>query len=66
MVLFMVILYNGPEKLDNKNKKNKLIKKVILNHYKNMSNTRQRYSSEYKVKIVLEILSNTGTLREIA
>lgn len=31
-----------------------------------MSNTRQRYSSEYKVKIVLEILSNTGTLTEIA
>jgi transposase-like protein len=44
----------------------KLIKKVILNHYKNMSNTRQRYTSEYKVKIVLEILSNTGTLTEIA
>lgn len=58
--------YNGPRKLDRKNKKNKLIKKVILNHYKNMSNTRQRYSSEYKVKIVLEILSNTGTLTEIA
>lgn len=31
-----------------------------------MSNTRQRYSSEYKVKIVLEILSNTGALTEIA
>ena len=31
-----------------------------------MSNTRQRYTSEYKVKIVLEILSNTGTLTEIA
>ncbi len=26
-------LYNGPRKLDNKNKKNKLIKKVILSHY---------------------------------
>lgn len=31
-----------------------------------MSNTRKRYSSEYKVKVVLEILSNTWTLTEIA
>lgn len=31
-----------------------------------MSNTRKRYSSEYKVKVVLEILSNTSTLTELA
>ena len=30
-----------------------------------MSNNRKRYTSEYKVKIVLEILSNTWTIAEI-
>jgi len=31
-----------------------------------MPNNRKRYTSEYKVKIVLEILWNTGTIAEIA
>lgn len=31
-----------------------------------MPNNRKRYTSEYKVKIVLEILSNTWTIAEIA
>lgn len=30
-----------------------------------MPNNRKRYTSEYKVKIVLEILSNTATITEI-
>ena len=31
-----------------------------------MSTTRKRYTSEFKAKIVLEVLSNTATLTEIA
>lgn len=30
-----------------------------------MANTRKRYTPEFKSKVVLEILSNTGTLNEI-
>ena len=31
-----------------------------------MSTTRKRYTSEFKTKIVLEFLSNTSTLNELA
>lgn len=31
-----------------------------------MTNTRKRYTSEFKTKVVLEVLSNTATIAEIA
>ncbi|NDK19512.1 transposase [Candidatus Gracilibacteria bacterium] len=31
-----------------------------------MNNTRKRYTSEFKTKVVLEVISNTATLAEIA
>ncbi len=30
-----------------------------------MTNTRKKYTSEFKTKVVLEVLSNTATLTEI-